>query len=136
MTIGQNARKFRKEKGLSIMKVREITGLSKSTISEIENDLTSPKTETLQKLAEAYERPVSDFFDDVSSNTDELIKTYENMPDFEDAESAMKFILEQPSLMAYGGYSLKDMDKDEIVELANDLLLALRISVERRKMKK
>lgn len=63
------------------------------------------------------------------------MKSYENIPDFEDAEALMKFILEQPSLMAYGGYNLKEMDKDEIVELANDLLLALRISVERRKKK-
>ena len=58
MTVGENVRKIRKEKGLSILDVREATGLSKSTISELENDKSSPTIETLQKIANALKRNV------------------------------------------------------------------------------
>ncbi|MDP4144127.1 MAG: helix-turn-helix transcriptional regulator [Bacillota bacterium] len=54
---------------------------------------------------------------------------------FDSAQDAIKFILEQPALMAYGGYNLKDMSDDEILEVANDLLLTLKVSLERRKKK-
>lgn len=53
MSVGSNVRRIRKIKGYSILKIREITGLSKSTISEIENDKSSPTIATLEKLAEA-----------------------------------------------------------------------------------
>lgn len=62
LSIGSNIRNIRKSKGYSIMKIKEITGLSKSTISELENDKTSPTTETLNKLAKALDVPVSSFF--------------------------------------------------------------------------
>lgn len=55
MSLGENIRKIRKEKGYSILKLRELTGLSKSTISEIENDKSSPTFETLNKIAKALE---------------------------------------------------------------------------------
>ncbi|WP_294363705.1 helix-turn-helix transcriptional regulator [uncultured Clostridium sp.] len=64
MSVGSNIRNIRKSKGYSIMKIRELTGLSKSTISELENDKTSPTTETLNKLANALDVPVSSFFDE------------------------------------------------------------------------
>lgn len=54
---------------------------------------------------------------------------------FDNAQCAIKFILEQPALMAYGGYDLEDMNDDEILELANDMLLTLKVSLEKRKIK-
>lgn len=74
MSLGENIRKLRKDKGYSIMKVRELTGLSKSTISDIENDKSSPTSETMAKLATALGCTVSNFFDEpvkvLSSITD------------------------------------------------------------------
>ena len=48
----------------------------------------------------------------------------------------MKFILEQPVFMMYGGYDLNSMSDDEILEIANDMLIGFKISVERQKQKK
>lgn len=62
MSLGENIRMARKNKGYSIMKVRELTGLSKSTISDLENDNSSPTAETLQKIASALGVPVEEFF--------------------------------------------------------------------------
>ncbi|MDD6070405.1 MAG: helix-turn-helix transcriptional regulator [Clostridiales bacterium] len=44
------------------MKIKELTGLSKSTISEIENDKSSPTTATLEKIAKALDVSITDFF--------------------------------------------------------------------------
>lgn len=64
MSLGETIRNFRKSKGFSIMKVKELTGLSKSTISDLENDKSSPTADTLQKIAIALGVSVEDFFKD------------------------------------------------------------------------
>lgn len=62
MTLGTRIRSLRKEKGLSILNLKNITGLSKSTISEIENDKSSPTAETLSKIATGLGVTVDEFF--------------------------------------------------------------------------
>jgi transcriptional regulator with XRE-family HTH domain len=62
MSLGGNIRKIRKSKDFSIMKIKEMTGLSKSTISDLENDKSSPTADTLQKLASALDVSVDEFF--------------------------------------------------------------------------
>lgn len=63
MTVGEKIKEIRVNNKCSIMKVRELTGLSKSTISDIENNKSNPTTATLQKLASAFKCDISDFFD-------------------------------------------------------------------------
>lgn len=75
MTLGERIRKIRKMKGLSILDIKEKTGLSKSTISDLENGKSSPTTETLQKIAKALEVDVTEFFKTEESN---------NQDDYED----------------------------------------------------
>jgi transcriptional regulator with XRE-family HTH domain len=64
MTLGENIRSIRKSKFMSIQHVRNLTGLSKSTISELERDISNPTIDTLLKIASAFNLTV-----------DELIKT-------------------------------------------------------------
>ncbi|WP_129598796.1 helix-turn-helix domain-containing protein [Anaerophilus nitritogenes] len=52
MSLGERIRNIRKSKGYSIMNLREMTGLSKSTISDIENNKSNPTSETLNKIAD------------------------------------------------------------------------------------
>jgi len=42
-------------------------------------------------------------------------------------EDAITFILKQPMLMAYGGYDIKKMSNDDIVDFANELLRQLEL---------
>jgi transcriptional regulator with XRE-family HTH domain len=75
---------------------------------------------------------------DAENNQDSAKKSYkdiEHIDDFEDAEHALKFILSQPVLAAYGGYDLKTMSDEEIIEIANDMLFAMRLSLEKLKRK-
>lgn len=120
MTLGGRIRELRNEKGYSMMKIRELTGLSKSTISEIENDKSSPTAETLQKIANALEVTVDVFFKD-----DEVLDQ-QNI-EFISPQEAMEFILKQPSIMGYGGFDVTKMSDEDIVEFANELLRQLRL---------
>lgn len=139
--IGSKIREIRKSKKLSIMDVRELTGLSKSTISEIENNNSNPTTDTLQKLANALKVPVSDFFIDANEPPMEQIaeeyyesekEKYKNMYfkdgfEFKTPQEAMKFILEQPAIMGFGGFDVNKMRDEEIMDFANELLNQLKL---------
>ena len=46
---------------------------------------------------------------------------------FTTAKEAMKFILSQPVIMGYGGFDIKQMSSDELIEFANDLLHQLKL---------
>jgi len=123
LTLGEKIRALRKEKRYSIMNIRELTGLSKSTISEIENDKSSPTAETLQKIANALDVTVDTFFKDddhdESSNQQNI--------EFTTPQEAMEFILKQPSIMGYGGFDITKMSDEEVVEFANELLRQLQL---------
>lgn len=103
------------------MNIRELTGLSKSTISEIENDKSSPTAETLQKIADALGVTVDVFFKEDNSDLDN-----QNI-EFTTPQEAMEFILKQPSIMGYGGFDINKMNDEEIVEFANELLRQLQL---------
>jgi transcriptional regulator with XRE-family HTH domain len=75
---------------------------------------------------------------DISSylgTTDKKIRDMDTLEDFEDAEQALKFIISQPILAAYGGYDLNNMSDEEIIEIANDMLFAMRLSLEKLRKK-
>ena len=67
---------------------------------------------------------------------EDVVDLQPKIPDiFDSAEEAVKFILEQPLVMAYGGYNLETMSDEEIINFANDILFAVKIAAERRKKK-
>lgn len=68
-------------------KVRELTGLSKSTISDSENPEGNPTENTLQKLAKVYGVEVDDFYKDYS---EEDISNKKEDPDIQLIQRAHK----------------------------------------------
>ncbi|WP_142414423.1 helix-turn-helix domain-containing protein [Hathewaya massiliensis] len=68
MSIGENIKTLRKANKMSIRDLVEISGVGKSTISDIENDKVSPTAATLQKIATALNVSVNDLFDDKKCN--------------------------------------------------------------------
>lgn len=140
--LGDNIKRIRLDKKMGLNETARKAGITGGYLSSIENNKrTNIGTSILQAIAEALSVTVNDLFGEnedtsQSSNEQEIIKKFEDMPDFEDAEEALKFILEQPVLMHYGGYDLKSMKQEEILETANDMLFALKLSIEKRKSKK
>ena len=60
--IGREVRAFRRQQGLTVADLAQITGLSIGMLSKIENGITSPSLNTLQVLSHAFSVPVTAFF--------------------------------------------------------------------------
>ena len=61
-TIGSTVRELRLKKGLSQGDVEKRCGLLRCYLSRVEQGHTIPSLSTLEKLAEALETPLSEFF--------------------------------------------------------------------------
>jgi XRE family transcriptional regulator, regulator of sulfur utilization len=59
MHVGQMLRKLRKEQRLTLLDVKERTGLSVSFLSDIERGRTNPSLDSLQKLSDFYDVPIT-----------------------------------------------------------------------------
>lgn len=57
MTIGENIRKFRKERKLTQKQLGDRCGIDEANIRKYENGKQNPKLETIQKIAEALNIP-------------------------------------------------------------------------------
>ena len=57
--IGDNIKRIRKEKKITQKELGEMLGVSQSAINQFENNKSTPKTQTLQKIADALDVPIS-----------------------------------------------------------------------------
>lgn len=55
MTVGENIKRIRKERGLTQKELGERLGMTQSAIWQFESDKTSPKIETVEKIATALD---------------------------------------------------------------------------------
>ncbi|WP_103258439.1 helix-turn-helix domain-containing protein [Tabrizicola aquatica] len=60
--IGREVRNFRRQQGMTVADLANVTGLSIGMLSKIENGNTSPSLTTLQVLSHAFSVPVTSFF--------------------------------------------------------------------------
>ncbi|MDR0357150.1 MAG: cupin domain-containing protein [Clostridiales Family XIII bacterium] len=64
--MGSKIRKLRMEQGLKISDLAEKTGLTSSTISQVERALISPSISTLKKICDALEISIGKLFEEAS----------------------------------------------------------------------
>lgn len=62
MNIGSTIKGYRLQKGMSQGDIEKRTGLLRCYLSRVENGHTVPSLETLQKIAQALDIPLSQFF--------------------------------------------------------------------------
>jgi transcriptional regulator with XRE-family HTH domain len=62
MNIGETVRNFRLQKGMSQGDIEKRTGLLRCYLSRVENGHTVPSLETLARIANAMDLPLSRFF--------------------------------------------------------------------------
>lgn len=133
MTPGENIRNIRKSLNYTLVQVSDITGLSKSTISDIENCKSNPSTTTLKKLADAFNVPVSTLLGEMPDmilqhgNNSIVLECMNSKVDgvnngFTSAQDAMEFILEQPVIMGYGGFDINKLTDEDKISFANEIL--------------
>ena len=66
LNIGSKVRQLRKQRGLTLQEVSDLTGLSKPLLSQIENNIAAPPIGTLIKISTALGVKISHFFQDQS----------------------------------------------------------------------
>lgn len=59
MKLGRKIKSVRTGKGITIQDIAERSGLSKGFLSQVENDKTSPSLNTLERIADALETPLT-----------------------------------------------------------------------------
>jgi len=64
--VGAQIRRRRRDRGLTLSGVAELTGLNIGYLSQVENDKASPSLETLAALADALDVPIAWFLLDTS----------------------------------------------------------------------
>lgn len=72
MSIGKNIKKNRKNKGLTQKQLAERMGVTPQMISAYEKDLRLPKTETLQRIADALCIDVTNLFPSIQEFQDDI----------------------------------------------------------------
>ena len=70
VNIGTTIRTYRLQKGMSQGDIEKRTGLLRCYLSRVENGHTVPSIETLQKIANAMELQLAEFFSDESVSRD------------------------------------------------------------------
>lgn len=71
-SLGRRIRVLRKERGLTLARVAELTGIATSQLSLLENGKREAKVSTLQKLARAYQVSIDDFVAEVPNRRTQL----------------------------------------------------------------
>ncbi|MHC8521501.1 helix-turn-helix domain-containing protein [Rossellomorea sp. H39__3] len=90
MKIGDNIRKIRKERGLSLDQVADRTGVSKAMIGQIERDDSNPTVATLWKIANGLKVSFSSLLE--APAADVAIIDYKDVePVLEDGESMWSY---------------------------------------------
>lgn len=120
---GDKIRELRESKGIGINELSRLSGVSAGYISSLERgEKKNPSSKTLEKLAKALGIYIEGLMGIPSTRTPNNLPT-----NFITAESAMKFILEQPVVMGYGGFDINKLTDKDIINFANDLLEQLKL---------
>lgn len=131
MDIGNKIKVFRGLTMLTQKELAEKANISRSYLADVENNRYNPSLDTLDKIISALGITKNDFFkDEMPNQLPEMIKTVPSSyvtGEFKTPEEAMKFILEQPAIMGYGGFDIQKMSNEEIIEFANELLRQLKL---------
>ncbi len=72
--IGQKVRTLRKLKGLSILQLSELSGVSTGLISQIERDLVVPTVISIWRIAKALDTNIGFFFEDAEKKPDVVMR--------------------------------------------------------------
>ncbi len=124
MSIGEKIKEIRKRRGFTLDEVAERIGVSVSTLSRYEgSQITKIPVSIIEKLCSALGTTTQE----LRGTAGDMNRTEELPSSFDNAEEAMAFMLKMPVLAAYGGYDVKNMSDETIIEFANEILGQLKL---------
>ena len=106
-SISKNLKQIRKEKGLTLEDLSEISGVSKSMLGEIERGSTNPTILVLWKIADGFKIPLTRLIKEEQEELDyTIVRDYES-----------KIIDKEAGFCIYSVFSYHDLHKSEILKL-------------------
>lgn len=94
MTVGQNIRAIRKERGLTQNQLGELCGIKEANIRKYELGKANPKIETIEKIAKALGVPIVKIKEDLTwaehQNTEEIAALSEEVTNIQVFERYLK----------------------------------------------
>ncbi|MHC1683459.1 MAG: helix-turn-helix domain-containing protein [Clostridiaceae bacterium] len=106
----------------------DIDNFVKMQMQDISEDELIATREAIKQDPDSKPNHIYEYLD---SHPNNMVRedSYSNLYNYEfkTAEAAVKFLLKQPALAAYGGYDVNNMTDDEIIEFANELLNQLKL---------
>lgn len=122
--LGKRIKNLREKNSLNQIELAKLLNISNTTLSQYETGQRIPSDDIKIKIADFFNVSV----DYLLGRTNQPNPKEPELPaEFETPEEAVKFILEQNVIMGFGGFDVKKMDDEEVVEFANELLNQLRI---------
>lgn len=127
MKIGEQIKKIRTEKKISVDYIAKNLNVSKTTVYRYEDSsIEKIPVSCFNKLCEILNVTPAELM----GNTIEKDSTVPELPDsFDNAQDAMAFILKTPTLAAFGGYDPSTMSDETIISFANEILKQLEFVV-------
>lgn len=120
MKLSERLRELRLERKLSQNDIAAKLNISASAYGFYEQGKSIPNATTLEILSNLYDVSI-----DYLMGKSNIRNPYDenNLPDnFETPEEAVKFILEDNTIMGFGGFDINKFTDEEKVEFANELL--------------
>lgn len=77
MNIGEKVKSLRKQSNMSLRELAQVTGLSKTTLSDLENGTKNPSLDTVEKIATAFGLTSSDLLQK-TDNPEDLVSSAKN----------------------------------------------------------
>ena len=123
-------KKLINETGLSMRAFSEKAAIPNTTLhSMLERGIGNASVDNVIKVCKTLGITVEQLEEmakiDLNQLKDKIV--LHEIDEFTTPEAAIQFILKQPALAAYGGYDIKEMTNEEIIEFANELLNQLKL---------
>lgn len=124
-------KELRESFGYTQSDLAEKLNVSRSTIAGYETKGKEPDYIKLKELSNIFNVSIDYLLGKTNlKNIDKELPSHFDRP-----EDAVKFLLEDNTIMAFGGFDINKMTNDEIMAFANELLEHLRYMVFRHKQK-
>lgn len=117
MTVSENIRYFRKERGYTQKQLSELAGIATITLQQYELEKREPKLENLQKIAEALGIPIAALLD--IDETDQALNTLSDFKNVDVKQTQYPDMFNLKELEPY--FTLNRKGKDKALSYIDDL---------------
>lgn len=117
MTVSENIRYFRKERGYTQKQLSELAGIATITLQQYELEKREPKLENIQKIAEALGVPIAALLD--IDETDQALNTLSDFKNVDVKQTQYPDMFNLKELEPY--FSLNRKGKDKALSYIDDL---------------